>query len=183
MSSFSGWAVVDLTAGRDLDGFVAALCASHDGALRVLAEGHRIFVYADFGPQLAATIKTLLPRWGTRAIAAADYDEYGVTTMVLGPDGTAVHVASISEQDEAPLPDDDTPRSRGAAAELFDRPRSVLDELSSTWALDGAMPWVLGEPYLRWWDALGVPWPTDFGDRAIDPRAAGVPGRPGGAEG
>jgi hypothetical protein len=167
MSSFSGWAVIDLADGQDADGFIAALCASQDEELWVLVEDRRVFVFADHLSAFVYTVKELLPTWGTRAITAEDWDEHGVTNRVLGPDGKVVHNASIDESDEV---DNDTPEARRAAAELFGSSVAAIEDVSSTWAVNGAMPWFLGEPYLQWWAALGAPWPTDFGKRAINPR-------------
>ncbi|PZG20506.1 hypothetical protein [Nonomuraea aridisoli] len=172
MSSFSCWAGVDVADGHSPEAFVAALRAASDEFLdgtpvRVAVVGRRVFVHADFAPHFTATIADLVAAWGNRAITAADFDEYGVVNEVLGPNGKAVHVASISEH-EAPLPDGDTPRTRRAAAELFGVDPAVLDEVSATWAVDGAMPSCPGEPYLKWWEALGAPWPDDFGERSFD---------------
>ncbi|GLZ11203.1 hypothetical protein Acsp04_14380 [Actinomadura sp. NBRC 104425] len=167
MSSFSGWAVVDLKDGRDAEGFVKVLGEVVEGACTVLVAGRRVFVYADFEPLLYSEIGALMPEWGSRAVVAGDFDEHGVVNEVLGADGTAVHTASIGEQAGA-LPHNDTPEARRAAARLFGVDAGALDEVSATWAAEGAMPSVLGEPYLRWWKALGVPWPDDFGQRAVE---------------
>ncbi|MBC6458890.1 hypothetical protein [Actinomadura sp. HBU206391] len=172
MSSFSGWACVDLKDGQDSGGFLAALSENlemGDRPLLTLVEGGRVYILADFTPHLSATISTLVPAWARRAITAADFDEYGVLHEVVGPDGESVHVASIDEQnEESTLPDHDTPEARRAAAELFGVDPAPLDKVSATWSLDGARPSTLGEPYLAWWDALGAPWPADFGERAMD---------------
>jgi hypothetical protein len=172
MSSFSGWACVDLKTGQDSDGFLAALAEDieMDGRpLLTLVEGGRVYVLADFTPHLSATISNLVPVWAERAITAADFDEYGVVNEVIGPDGKSVHVASIDEQNEEPkLPDDDTSETRRAAAELFGVDPAPLDDVSATWSLNGAQPSTLGEPYLAWWNALGAPWPADFGEHATD---------------
>ncbi|MFG2076321.1 hypothetical protein [Nonomuraea maritima] len=169
MSSYSGWAAVDLADGREAGAFVAALHAAggESPGLRVAVEGRRVFVYAGLAPHLTATIAHVLPEWGSRAVTAADFDEFGVVNEVLGPDGKPVHVASIGE--EMPLPEDDTPHSRRAAAELFGADPAALDHVSATWAADGAMPSAPGVPYLKWWDALGVPWPADFDERSFGP--------------
>jgi hypothetical protein len=166
MSSFSGWAVVDLKDGRDAEDFVEALGEVIEGAYSVLVERRRVFVYAGYAPLLYSEVATLMPEWGSRAITAGDFDEQGVVNQVLGADGTAVHTASINEGAGA-LPRNDTPQARRAAARLFGVDAAALDEVSATWAARGAMPSVLGEPYLRWWTALGVPWPDDFGRRAV----------------
>ncbi|WP_103939637.1 hypothetical protein [Thermomonospora echinospora] len=176
MSSFSGWAVVDLDEGRDPGEFVGVLCDACSDPLRVYVDGRRVFVLADFAPQFSAVVDGLVPHWARRAITAADYDEYGVENTVLGPEAQAVHVASISEEIEG-LPDADTPQTRRAAAELFGVRPEALDEVSATWAEEGPMPSCIGEPYLRWWAALGAAWPEDFGTRSFDPRekSAGTP--------
>ncbi|MFC5748356.1 hypothetical protein [Actinomadura rugatobispora] len=171
MSSFSGWAVVDLKDGRDPGEFVRALAAAHDAALDVVVEGARVFVFADFGVTLSSAVEKLLPEWGARAIAASDFDEHGVTNEVLGPDGAAVHTASIDEEGGG-LPEDDTPESRRAAAALFGVEPSALDRVSATWSEGGAQPCVLGVPYLTWWTALGVPWPQPFESITVEPEKA-----------
>lgn len=177
MSSFSGWAVVDLEDGRDPGEFVGALCDACVDTLRVYGDGRRVFVHADFAPQFPDVVAGLVPEWGRRAITASDYDEHGVLNAVLGPQAQTVHLATISGSDEEWFPDNDTPQTRRAAAELFGVEPSALDEVSATWAQEGAMPGCVGEPYLRWWAALGAPWPEDFGARSFDPRetAAGIP--------
>ncbi|MFA1548927.1 hypothetical protein [Actinomadura chokoriensis] len=171
MSSFSGWAVIDLKDGRDPEEFALALAAAHQSAIDVATEGARVFVFADFGVTLSSAVGELLPEWGVRAIAASDFDEHGVINEVLGPDGAAVHIASIDEEG-AGLPDDDTADSRRAAAALFGVEPSVLDEVSETWSEEGAQPSVLGVPYLRWWTALGAPWPHPFESATVEPQKA-----------
>ncbi|MBA9001800.1 hypothetical protein [Thermomonospora cellulosilytica] len=172
MSSFSGWAVVDLSDGRDPGEFVGALCESCKDTLRVMAEGRRVYVYADYAPDFPSTMARLVPHWADRAITAADYDEFGVLNEVLGPDAESVHLASITEDSAAPLPANDTPETRRAAAVLFDADPALLDEVSATWSKDGALPGCLGEPYLRWWAALGAPGPR------TSATAPSTPGRP-----
>ncbi|GAA2398943.1 hypothetical protein GCM10010191_02160 [Actinomadura vinacea] len=173
MSSFSGWAVIDLKDGRDPDEFVRALAAAGDSVLdvafQIAADASRVFVFADHDVTLPSTVGKLLPEWGTRAIAATDGDEYGVVNEVLGPDGRAVHTASIDEQGDGTLPADDTAESRRAAAALFGVEPSALDEVSEMWSEEGAQPSVLGEPYLKWWTALGAPWPHPFEATTVTP--------------
>ncbi|MEV4004964.1 hypothetical protein [Actinomadura sp. NPDC049753] len=171
MSSFSGWAVIDLKDGRDPEEFALALATAHQSAVDVVTQGARVFVFADFGVTLSSVVEELLPEWGVRAIAASDFDEHGVVNEVLGPDGAAVHVASIDEEGDG-LPDNDTAESRRAAAALFGVEAPALDEVSETWSEEGAQPSVLGVPYLKWWTALGVPWPHPFESTTVDPRTA-----------
>ena len=157
---------------QDSDGFLAALSEELkvDGRpLLALVEDGRVYLFADFAPELSATVSALVPAWAHRAITAADFDEYGVTHEVIGPDGKSVHVASIDEENDEPtLPDSDTPDARRAAADLFGVDPRSLDDVSATWNLEGALPSFLGVPYLTWWNALGAPWPADFRERAID---------------
>lgn len=169
VSSFSGWAVIDLKDGRDPEEFTLALADAHNSTLDVVSEGSRVFIFADFGVTLPSVVGDLLPAWGVRAITASDFDEHGVINEVLGPDGTTVHVASIDEKGDG-LPSNDTAESRRAAAALFGVKPSVLDEVSETWDEEGAEPSVLGVPYLRWWTALGAPWPHPFESTTVEPR-------------
>lgn len=171
MSSFSGWAVIDLKDGREPEEFALALAAAHQSALDIVIEGARVFVFADFGVTLSSAVEKLMPEWGARAITASDFDEHGVINEVLGPDGTAAHVASIEEEGEG-LPDNDTVESRRAAAALFGVEPSALDEVAETWSEEGARPSVLGVPYLRWWTALGAPWPHPFESTTVEPPTA-----------
>ncbi len=113
MSSFSGWAVVDLSDGRDPGEFVGALCESCKDTLRVMAEGRRVYVYADYAPDFPSTMARLVPHWADRAITAADYDEFGVLNEVLGPDAESVHLASITEDSAAPSRPTTPPRPAG----------------------------------------------------------------------
>jgi hypothetical protein len=172
MSSFSGRACVELQDRENADGFLAAVAEDLDmdgRPLLALVEGDRVYILADLAPRLALTVSALAPTWARRGITAADFDEYGVIHEVIGPDGKPVHVASIDAENEDPtLPDGDTPEARRAAAELFGVDPASLDEVSATWRPEGARPSAPGGPYLTWWNALGAPWPADFGERATD---------------
>ncbi len=165
VSSFSGWACFDLLPGYSAEGLVARLrglrelADSTDTAVAMI-QGDRIFVYAEFSPQLIMAMPRLVAGVARRAVAAADWDDDGVENVVFGPDGTAVHRASIGLEDE--IERDDTQESRWRAAELFGVDPSRLGEVSAAWAARGPQAGTLGEPYLRWWDALGVSWPDDM---------------------
>ncbi|GAA3738452.1 hypothetical protein HDA32_005304 [Spinactinospora alkalitolerans] len=170
MSSFSGWACFDLLPDQDSQHFlrkVRDLPALADEEAHVLVRDRRVFLLFPRSPlPLTDAGAALVPGAAARAVVATDFDEYGVINEIIDSDGKTVHQAAIDEQDSG-IPENDDSAARRRAAALFGVDRADLDEVSRTWDADGARPSVLGTPYLRWWDALGVPWPEDFADGAV----------------
>jgi len=181
VSSFCGYACVDLRADADVGPFltelseavgaIPAACDPPQIGNAIDFDGDRRFTLcADYGNiWLAHVIADVARTTGAlhRAVIALDHDEFGAENIVLDGAPARVHHVFVTRHSEGlptllgvparpglPVAPDGTvdgPRAWAAAAELYEVPAERMAGAARA-SIDDA-------PFATWWDALGIPYP------------------------